>query len=208
VENKKENSIVKDAVILCAITLLAGLLLGFVNQITKEPIEAQKLSAKKETYQVVFSEAKDFGSNSDVETYVANSEEIIKESGNDYGKVTVDEMVEAKDETGNVIGYVVSSTSGDGYGGDIKVAVGVKLDGTVVGIGMLEINETAGLGMKAAEGSFKDQFKDKTVEAFEVVKGGVSEENQIDAISGATITSEAVTNAVNAAVYTANSYME
>ena len=54
--------------------------------------------------------------------------------------------------------------------------------------------------MKAEEPEFKDQFSEKAVTAFKVVKGGASAENEIDAISGATITTNAVTNAVNAAL--------
>ena len=65
---------------------------------------------------------------------------------------------------------------------------------------MLSISETAGLGMKADEAEFKDQYKDKNVESFSVTKTGEDGDNMIDAISGATITSNAVTNAVNSAL--------
>ena len=65
---------------------------------------------------------------------------------------------------------------------------------------MLSISETAGLGMKADEAEFKDQYKDKNVENFTVTKTGEDGDNMIDAISGATITSNAVTNAVNSAL--------
>ena len=62
------------------------------------------------------------------------------------------------------MGYVITVTSHEGYGGDIKLSVGILSDGTVKGIETLTITETAGLGMKAAEPEFKDQFKDKQVE--------------------------------------------
>lgn len=65
---------------------------------------------------------------------------------------------------------------------------------------MLSISETAGLGMKADEDEFKDQFKDKNVEQFFYTKTGESGDNMIDAISGATITTNAVTNAVDSAL--------
>ena len=73
-------------------------------------------------------------------------------------------------------------------------------DGTVTGIEMLSISETAGLGMKAKEADFKDQFKDKNVEKFTYTKTGESGDDMIDAISGATITTNAVTNAVDSAL--------
>ena len=65
---------------------------------------------------------------------------------------------------------------------------------------MPSISETAGLGMKANEAEFKDQFKDKNVEKFSYTKSGESGDDKIDAISGATITTNAVTNAVDSAL--------
>ena len=65
---------------------------------------------------------------------------------------------------------------------------------------MVSISETAGLGMKADEAEFKDQFKDKQVEQFSYTKSGEEGDDKIDAISGATITTNSVTNAVNAAL--------
>lgn len=82
-----------------------------------------------------------------------------------------------------------------GYGGDITMMIGVDLKGEVTGITFLSISETAGLGMNADTPKFKDQFKGKT-KGIGVNKGNPSE-NEIQAITGATITSTAVTNAVN-----------
>ena len=76
--------------------------------------------------------------------------------------------------------------------------MGVADDGTLNGISILSISETAGLGMKADTDEFKNQFADKNVEKFEYTKNGATEDNQIDAISGATITTNAMTNGVNA----------
>ena len=94
----------------------------------------------------------------------------------------------------------MSVTSHDGYGGDISLSVGILNDGTVKGIEMLSISETAGLGMKANEAEFKDQFKDKQVEKFAYTKSGEEGDDKIDALSGATITTNAVTNAVDTAL--------
>ena len=95
-----------------------------------------------------------------------------------------------------------------GYDADItEVAQAILNDGTVKGVDMLSISETAGLGMKADESEFKDQFKDKNVEKFTYTKNGEKGDDKIDAISGATITTNAVTNAVDSAlVYFQNTF--
>ncbi|MDO4632807.1 MAG: FMN-binding protein [Eubacteriales bacterium] len=106
------------------------------------------------------------------------------------------------DASGEVIGYIVNVTSGDGFGGDIEVSVGISVDGATTGLEFLTINETAGLGMRATEPEFKEQYVGKTVDSFSLVKGGgASADNEINALSGASFTSTAVTNAVNAALY-------
>ena len=95
-----------------------------------------------------------------------------------------------------------------GYEADItEVAQAMDNNGTVKGVEMLSISETAGLGMKADESEFKDQFKDKNVEKFTYTKNGEKGDDKIDAISGATITTNAVTNAVDSAlVYFQNTF--
>ena len=92
-----------------------------------------------------------------------------------------------------------TTTDKEGYGGDIQITVGITSDGTVNGISILSISETAGLGMKAKEPAFYEQYQGKQAEKFAVSKDG-GEGEPIDAISGATITSRAVTGAVNVAL--------
>ena len=108
--------------------------------------------------------------------------------------------MEAKDASGELMGYVITVTTKEGYGGDIRFSIGVRLDGTVNGISILSISETAGLGMQA-EAVLKPQFAGKNVEKFAYTKNGAAADNEIDAISGATITTNAVTNGVNAGLY-------
>ena len=115
-----------------------------------------------------------------------------------YTAQTVDEVYEALDASGETAGYVITVTSAEGYGGDIQFSMGVALDGTTLGISFLSISETAGLGMNADTDSFKDQFKDQNVPEFSYSKTGATQEGEIDALSGATITTNAVTNGVNA----------
>ena len=83
----------------------------------------------------------------------------------------------------------------------MQIAVGISNEGELTGIGFLSISDTPGLGMRAKEPDFKDQFIGKKAEKLEVTKTGASADNQIQAISGATITSKAVTNATDAAIY-------
>lgn len=184
------NKIIKNTVILTLITLIAGLALGFVYEITKDPIAQAKEDAKKKAWQEVFPEAdmNDFETQ-DVDQAAADA--AIKAVG---ANATVDEVCKAGED-----GYVVTTTSKEGYGGNIQITVGITADGTVSGISILSINETAGLGMKATEPAFYGQYEGKQTEKFAVSKDG-GEGEPIDAISGATITSRAVTAAVNVAL--------
>ena len=146
----------------------------------------------------VLPEAETFEEAGSADALAAANTEI---SGLGYGNVTVDEAVSGKDASGAEVGYVVTSTSKDGYGGAITISVGIEADGTVSGIEFLTLAETAGLGMNADKPEWKGQYAGKNVDLFTVTKNGASAENEINAISGATITSNAVTGAVNGAVY-------
>ena len=184
------NKIVKNTLILTLITVIAGFLLGVVYEVTKTPISQAQETAKKEAWQAVFSDVKlgDFKAE-DVDQKAADK--AVKDMG---VNATIDEVCTAGDA-----GYVITTTDKDGFGGNIQITVGIKKDGTINGVSILSISETAGLGMKATEPSFYNQYVNKQADKFVVSKdGGYGE--QIDALSGATITSRAVTGAVNAAL--------
>ena len=190
----KKNTILKDTLILTVITLVAGGLLGLVYEITKEPIAQQEELAKQEAYQAVFEDADSF--EVCVEAEDAEIAAYLAENG--FTAQTVNEIMEAKDASGETLGYAINMTTSEGYGGDISFSMGVQMDGTMNGISILSINETPRLGMNAQKDEFKNQYSNKNVEAFEVTKTGASGDDQINAISGATITSNAVTGGVNA----------
>ncbi|MDO4261816.1 MAG: FMN-binding protein [Eubacteriales bacterium] len=121
--------------------------------------------------------------------------------GVDFGRSYINEAVVGTDASGNTAGYVISVTSRDAYDGSLTLSVGVSADGTVSGIAFTELNETAGMGMLCGEDAFKDQFKGVNVERFTLNKaGGSSADDEIDSVSGASTTSGAVVNAVNAAL--------
>lgn len=191
----------KDALILFAITLIAGACLGGVYEITKGPIEQAALAAKEEAFRTVLADADHFK----LDDYSKALEKANADaSGLGFGNVSVDECATGADLSDAAIGYVVTATSKDGYGGDITVSVGITTEGEVKGIEFLTLAETAGLGMNAAEPEWKAQYANQAVEQFMVTKSGASSDGEIDAISGATITSNAVTGAVNLALYFVN----
>ena len=179
------------------ITLVAGLALGVVQDITAGPIATQAEKSKEEAYKAVFEDASSFSEYSLDDTNQA--EDLVAYlNDNGFTAQTIDEIMVAEDASGETLGYAFTVTDSEGYGGDIQFAMGVQNDGTLNGISILSISETAGLGMKATTDSFKDQFKNKNVEKFTYTKTGSTSDDQIDAISGATITTNAMTNGVNA----------
>lgn len=187
------KKILKDTLILTIITVVAGFCLGYVYDITKEPIAKTQELAKQNAYKAVFMDADSFAE--DEVSHVANADVILEDGG--FSAVTIDEAMAALDASGNKIGYVLTVTDSEGYGGDITIAMGIKADGTLNGIEILSISETAGLGMRANTDEFKSQFAGKKVEQFNYTKTGAKNDYEIDALSGATITTKAVLNAVN-----------
>ena len=190
------NKIIKDTIAITLITLVSGLLLGLVQDITAGPIAEQQQKAKEEAYKAVFADADSFEQVELTEEVSAGLEACLDENG--YGAQNIDEVMTALDASGSQIGYAFTVTTCEGYGGDIQFAMGIKDDGTLNGISILSIGETAGLGMKANTDAFKDQFKDKNVEKFAYTKTGATADDEIDALSGATITTNAMTTGVNA----------
>ena len=190
------NKIIKDTLAITVITLVSGFRLGLVQDITAGPIAEQQQKAKEEAYKAVFVDADSFEQINLSDEVSGGLEACLDENG--YTAQDIDEVMKALDASGNQLGYAFTVTTSEGYGGDIQFAMGVKDDGTLNGISILSIGETAGLGMRATTDDFKNQFKDKKVEKFEYTKNGATADNQIDALSGATITTNAMTNGVNA----------
>ncbi|MCR4842821.1 MAG: RnfABCDGE type electron transport complex subunit G [Eubacterium sp.] len=190
-----KSSLIKDALILTAITLVAGLLLGLVYGVTKEPIAAAEYQAQQEAYAAVFSSASSFEEYADFDASAAAS--ALEEAGL-ADQNTIESVMLAQDDSGETLGYVITVTDSAGYGGDVTFSVGIANDGTLGGIAFTTLNETAGLGQKAKEEAFSSQFVDRITQALTVVKTETESDDEIQAISGATITSSAVTSGVNA----------
>ena len=196
--NADIKNALKDALILLVITLFAGLALGAVHEITSEPIKQQKQAAVVKSCNAVFPDEEGFAHVSDF----MDAEEGIKDQlgalSFDNG-ISIGNIYYALDDGGNRIGYAIEVTSAEGYGGDIKVMCGVTTDGTLRGVSILEISETAGLGMKA-DSVLVPQLHNINTDHITFTKTGSTSESEIDAISGATITTTAFVNMVNAAL--------
>lgn len=189
--NKK---IVHDALILTAFTLVLGLILGIVYGITKDPIDKANADTARAAYQEVFKNAVSF------EAYEYDKDEANQIVADGGYKDTIDDIQSALDDSGNTLGYVITVTAKDGSQGSITFSVGISNDGTVNGYSITDISETPGLGMKAEDEEFYSQFQNKAVDAFTVVKQAPSADNEIEAITGSTITSKAMANGCNAAI--------
>ncbi len=209
------KNLIKDAVILFTITLIAGLFLGFVFEFTKEDRALQAEKKKNNAYKTVFVDYDEF-KDVDMESVtfddidiskITGLSETLKNAGYAQNVVTIDGAVSANNN-GSVIGYAITVTSKEGYGGDITFTVGINNEGVVTGVSILSISETAGLGMNAKEKSFLDKYVGKSGGNFVVNKDNKDNlPNEIDAISGATITTRAMTKGVNAAYITAMEIM-
>lgn len=199
-ENKEKSTLVHDTLCLFIITLVAGILLGGVYFITKDIITQREEDAKIEAYGVVYKDA-EFTSDKEINNKLKDFQKemtagkIKSASGQDLSDVEIQEVMVA--DKG---GYVVTCT-GKGYGGAVKLALGIDGDGKIIGIQITDCtNETPGLGQNASGADWNKQYVGMTTEQdVNVVKDGTgnTEDGTINAISGATITSSAVTRAVD-----------
>lgn len=171
---------------LFTITAIAALCLAVVNKVTAPVITENNMAAEIKAQQEVLPDAVDF--------VACEVPEI------ESGEVTIEKMTGGLCEKGSskIAGYVVTAVSNAGYGGNIKVMVGIDHDLKVNRIKIMESSETAGLGANASKPKFANQFNGAEGK-LSVVKGEAGK-NEISAIASATITSKAVTNCVNAAL--------
>ena len=202
-ENKQANTLIHDAIALFIITLVAGILLGAVYMITKDPIDKAEEEATNKAYAAVYKDA-EFASD-DTLTEAVKSFQGDVAAGKIDAAYTDVELIEARTASsgGSQAGYVVK-VSGKGYGGAVTIALGITNEGEVLGIQILDAsNETPGLGQNSTKEDWNGQYigmtSDKTLS---VVKDGSGSQDNgtINSISGATITSNAVTRAVNVAL--------
>ncbi len=175
------KKILKNAGILLAITLVAAVALSFVYELTKAPIEQAAQQAKKEAYQQVYETADTF-------VEVENAADSLKAFNATYADGTaVEEVLAATDAAGNKLGYVLS-VSAKGYAAPVRLALGIDTSGTVVGYAVLSHEESPGFGANCENEDIKQQFL------------GITSAEEIDGITGATITSNALRRETQAAI--------
>ena len=170
----------RDMVPLVVICLVSALLLASFNLLTKDPIQQNSQRAAEETRTRMLPIASSF-----------EAMEVTEGSN-------MDSVYQGLDASGEPVGYVIQTTV-NGYGGEVVVTLGMDMDGVITGVdvGGENFSETPGLGALAKEPAFTQQYIGKKV-PLTLVKGNEPKgENTIDAISGATVTSTAVVNAIN-----------
>lgn len=196
---EKKTNIIKNTLVLLIITVVAVLALAVVNQVTKGPIEQAEINNRAQSYKAAYPGSEFFEDVENSDSLLEGSAQMLSDEGYD-GCIINDVLAVTDTEGGSVEGYVISSTSPNGYGGDIQIALGIKNDGTIAGFTVVSHNETAGFGSKCAEPEFTSQFAGKKADILEYTSSGAVADNQIDAVSGATISTGAVTEAANAAI--------
>ena len=172
---KKEPGTLSLVLVLIIICVATSLLLGLVYSITKEPIAESRARKTAEAKQAVFP----------AEEYVAE-----EYTGADEAIVGMERAISGGAQTGWIVQVTAS-----GFAGAIDTVVGIDMDGLVRGISIINMSETSGLGSNADNDSFKNQFIGLGGQ-FALNKDGGS----IQALTGATVTSRAVTQAVNSAL--------
>ncbi len=173
---------------MAVVSICSAASIGYVYQKTKEPIE------KSKTMKISNAVAEMLG-NFDNKPF----EERVTLSSNDL------ELYPAK-ENGVTTSVAIKSYSNNGFGGKIELIIGLLMDGTITGYKVIQQNETPGLGTKIAENKFSKQFVGLNTHSnsFELSKNG----GEIDALTGATISSNAVVDAVKKAVTAFNNFAE
>ena len=127
------KGILKDAAILFVITLVAGLCLGAVHEVTLDPIAKAQEAAATKTYKEVFPEAAKFEQTDELTAAVAASADEILAQG--FENVSVDDAQVAEAEDGSVLGYLITASSTEGYNGLVQISVGITSEGNLTGLG-------------------------------------------------------------------------
>lgn len=201
---QSQNTLVHDTICLFVITLIAGIFLGAIYTITKDPIDTQNEKAKQEAYAAVYEGAEfvsDDAMNKALESFNKDlaAGKVSSEGMGSLSDVEILEILKAQVD-GQDAGYVVTC-SGKGYGGAVTMALGIDAEGAILGIQITDCsNETPGLGQNSTNTDWNGQYVGTNMtQDLSVVKdgSGSADAGTINSISGATITSSAVTRAID-----------
>lgn len=174
--------IFKHAAILFVIAFVCSLILILCNNMTYGRIAALQKQSEDDAKSAVLPAAQKFED--------ADSKQLSDD--------TITAAYRGCDSNGKTVGYCFK-VEPSGFGGKISMIIGIDKDGNVSGVRITDMSETPGLGAKANDESWISQFVGKSGE-ISVVKTGNAKKSEINAISGATITSKAVTSGVNSAL--------
>ena len=175
------KAILIPTISLFLICLVVTAALALTNNVTAEKIAENEAQSKQESMFSVLPEADHF-------------EQVFE---------GIDDMYIGVDKNGSEVGYAIS-TATQGYGGQVKVMTGIK-DNKIIGVDVFyNDDETPGLGKNTSNASFRDQYKGLKADSPIAVSKDSSEGQTVDAVTSATISSRAVTKAVNEAcrIYT------
>lgn len=188
----KKSGILSGALVLLAITLLAGLLLSAVHELTRDPIAQADREAKEAAYRQVYSGAAYAELENGAERVAAFNDALAAGTydadGVSYQRALVEEALYVQNDAGQTEGFVLTVLSKSGYNGEIRLALGVAADGSVRGMQVLAHSETAGFGARCEEPEYLKTFV------------GDAAVDDVDAITGATYTTKAIREAVGAAL--------
>lgn len=190
------KDIFKTGIVLLLVSLIAALALGMTNEVTKDKIAEQRFMANELAKREVLPTAASF-------------EDVLGEPLDNlrYNFEPITEAYLGKDESGNIIGYVFKSTP-TGFGGLIEVVTGIDVDGNVTGLRVGSHNETPGLGAKAKDIAFYSQYAGKSASTEIGTSKTAATGNDIQAITGATISSVAISDGANASIDAFNWILE
>ena len=205
---KKKDTMVKDAIILCVITLVLGAVLAGVYAITKDPIDQAQAKTNNEACEKVVASGDSVQDND--EAIVTAAEEFFNK--HDLSNKEVEEgaetlaawvLVEEAHPTANG-GTVYLVKAKKGYGGDVSFALGVDAEGALTGISITAQSETAGLGANCVNEDWQAGFAGKKLPddpSQNMYNKEAATDTQVQALSGATVTSRAITNAVKGILF-------
>lgn len=206
--NEKKDTMIKDAIILCIITLVLGAVLAGVYALTKDTIDGKQKEANKEACASVVAQGDQVGEADaaalkKAEEYLKkhdlSNQEVSDEDSSLIKHVEISEV-----HPTNNGGYVFLATAKKGYGGDIGFALGIDSEGAITGISITSQAETAGLGANCMNEDWQKSFQGKVEPsnpADNMYNKNGATDSQVQALSGATVTSKAITNAVKGILF-------
>ncbi len=187
------NETVKLGLILLIICAIAGGLLALTNSVTYERIAMAEELANEQAKQKLLSEA---------EKIVTLDDSKLKEVAGSDSNIL--EISEGYDSSSNLVGYVFKATT-SGFGGEIQFMLGVSTEGKITGIEVLNHGESPGLGANIEKSYFKDSFVGKTAKGNLTSAKEPTGENEIQALTSSTVTTNAMLNGVNKVLEVYNS---